>query len=426
MLVVVGANGRTGVEVVQEAVRRGLEVLAVVRDDRDVHRLGGVIDVLKTSYADPDHPDSLRAVFQGASAIISCIDPRTQGPHSPSYGGNAAENIVKAAAEAGAQKILHLSVMGAFRWSYARLNRSAFYLEGGVRNCAAPWTILRISCTFDEVLEAYVQPPDNGRPHAFHPSSRYAPMSRRDAGVAAVDYLDRMKPGRAQCVGGPRVYTGPELARTVAPYRQRGGARRTRFAALPRGDVSVAVDTTRLVLGRVPKDRMEDALDADDGEPAESEDLPVYARLEPGPHPADGGGEPPSLSKVGPDLRRVLHAHLVADLGHTGLPDNGPVTLDFAEASLHGRRARAHDGTIQEMAGVRVLSGTGEVLFTGEVTFLRDRLSEEFFAWWRREGIPDNVWSQLDMGVRRRLAKDKGFRDDPRVVAFASTRSESD
>ncbi len=424
MLVVVGANGRTGVQVVAEALRRGMDVRAVVRDDRDVDRLDGVIDVQHTSYADADHPQALPAVMQGASAVICCIDPRTQGPDSPIYQGTAAEQVVMAAAAAGADRIVHLSVMGAFRWSYARLNRKAFYLEGGVRNCDAPWGILRLSCAFDEVLEAHVAPPDDGAPLPFHPSSRYAPLSRRDAGRAALDYLARMTPGRAQCVGGPTVYTGPELTQLVAPHLGRG-TRKTRFLALPRGDVSVAVETTRLVLGYVPGDRFERALRGDPEDlDADSEPAPVYARVEPGPHAADAGGDPEALARMGPDLRRVVHRHLITDLARIGVDGPTGLVLDFSSARRAGRRAKAHDGWMQELEDVRVTGPEGQQVHTGDVTFLRDRLAEEFHAWWRRDTIPVEVWDELDMGVRRRLAKDKGFRDDPRVAAFAETRHE--
>lgn len=425
MLVVVGANGRTGVQVVAEAQRRGLPVRAVVRDDRDVDRLGGVIDVQHTSYADPDHADALPAALQGATDVISCIDPRTQGPDSPIYQGLAAEHVVAAAAVAGAERIVHVSVMGAFRWSYARLNRKAFYLEGGVRNCDAPWGILRLSCTFDEVLEAHVDPPDGGRPWPFHPSSRYAPLSRQDAGRAVLDFLGRMTPGRAQCVGGPHVYTGPELAALVAAHLG-NGTKKTRFLALPHGDVSVAVETTRLVLGYVPSDRFEQALEGelDDRDSQELGPAPVYARIEPGAHPADAGGDPDALTRMGPDLRRVVHDHLVTDLTRVGVPLPDGATLDFSDAQRTGRRAKAHDGWMQELQGVRVLSATGDELHAGDVTFLRDKLAEEFHAWWRRDALPSQVWDLLDMGVRRRLAKDKGFRDDPRVAGFAASRHE--
>lgn len=425
MLVVFGANGRTGVQIVAEAQRRGRSVRAVVRDDRDVDRLGPVIDVQQTCYADADHPDALAAVLRDATDVISCLDPRTQGPDSPIYEGMAAENIVAAATRAGVQRILHMSVMGAFRWSYARLNRKAFYLEGGVRNAAGPWAILRVSCTFDEILEAHVAPPDAGRPHPFHPSSRYAPMSRRDVGLAALDYLDRMTPGRAQCIGGPQVFTGPELDRLVAPHRATGSGK-TRFQALPRGDVSVAVATTRLVLGRVPTDRLEDALagEEDDPDPGARDAAPVYRREAPGPHGADRGGEPAALARVGPDLRRVLHDQLQGDWVRWKGTDSAGLTLDFAAATSNGRRARAHDGWIQEIRDVRVLDASGQEHHRGDVTYLHDRLAETLHIWWLREAIPAEVWDELDMGVRRRLAKDKGFRDDPRVAAFAATRHE--
>ncbi len=113
MLVVFGANGRTGREIVELAMRRGLTVRPVVRDDRDVSNLGELGDVQELCYADPEHLDPLRAVLTGATRVVSCIDPRTAGPGAPIYTGQAAENIVRASGEAGAESILHLSVMGA-------------------------------------------------------------------------------------------------------------------------------------------------------------------------------------------------------------------------------------------------------------------------------------------------------------------------
>jgi len=39
MIVVFGANGKTGIEVVKEALRRGFEVRPVAKNDHDTHRL---------------------------------------------------------------------------------------------------------------------------------------------------------------------------------------------------------------------------------------------------------------------------------------------------------------------------------------------------------------------------------------------------
>ena len=138
MLVVVGANGRTGVEIVREALRRGRKVKAVVRDDRDARNLDDVIDVQAISYADPEHYSSLPPVLVGVEEVIICIDPRTGGPGTPLYADEAAPNIVRAACEAGAKSIIYMSVMGAFRWSPNKLNRMAFHLDRGVRAQQAP------------------------------------------------------------------------------------------------------------------------------------------------------------------------------------------------------------------------------------------------------------------------------------------------
>ena len=142
MLVVVGANGRTGVEIIREALRRGRTVRAVVRDDRDARNLDDVIDVQHISYADPDHPGSLPAALAGASEVIIAIDPRTGGPGTPIYSDDASSYVVRAAAEAGARAIIYMSVMGAFRWSSNPLNRKAFYMDRGVRAEDAPWLSL--------------------------------------------------------------------------------------------------------------------------------------------------------------------------------------------------------------------------------------------------------------------------------------------
>ena len=82
MLVIFGANGRTGVEILKAALRLGRDVRPVVRDDRDARNLDKIIDVQRICYADPEHPDAISAVLDGATQIVSCIDARTAGPEA--------------------------------------------------------------------------------------------------------------------------------------------------------------------------------------------------------------------------------------------------------------------------------------------------------------------------------------------------------
>ena len=314
MLVIIGANGRTGAAVVREALKRGLSIRAVVRDDRDVDRLPTEVDLAQISYADPHSPSALRAVLEGAVQVISCIDPRTLGPGAPIYPGQCAEYIVREAAECGAKAILHVSVMGAYRWAYTSLNRKAFYLEGGVRNCDAPWAILRVSCYHDEVIEGHIRPPDGGRPRPFKRSSRYSPMSREDAAQAILDYMKVFLPGRAPCIGGPEVFTGPDLTERTSRFLHSQSRRKTRFAPLPPGDVSVAPTTTRRTINWIPSDTLLDALEGKKSSQGETEQAPVYEKRSPGPHSSDMGKTGAGLKPLETVLRRVVHQQLSDDL----------------------------------------------------------------------------------------------------------------
>jgi uncharacterized protein YbjT (DUF2867 family) len=409
MLILVGANGRTGLSILREAEDRGLPVRPVVRDDRDIDNIRGMSDVQKLCYADPMVPQALAAVMVGATTVISCIDPRNSGPGAPLYDGIAAENVVNAARDAGAHTILHLSVMGAYRWSYASLNRKAFYLEGGVRNCNAPWTILRFSCFDDEIIQAHVRPPDGKRPAPFKESSRYSPITRRQAAKAVLDLVDRIEhPGRALAMGGPQVWTGPELETLVAPFRMGGGGK-SRYKALPPGDVSVAPETTQATLGHLPGGGLALTL-AELDQPVGDPDPPgVYPSGTPDSHPADAGGAPRALSECDGDLRFAVHRRLIQDAQARGLDTQG-ATLDFGAARPGVRWVQVHGGRVAELDGVSLLGQDGSVLIQGSVDVLRDTLADIFYCWFNpQDGIPLWVWKDLDLGVQRRLVDDVYF-----------------
>jgi len=443
MLVVFGANGRTGREVVRQALERGWAVRPVVRDDRDGRGLDRIIDVGTISYADPDHPESLAAVLDGATHVVSCINARSAGPGCPRYTDEAGAHIVRAAHAAGIEKMLHLSVVGSFRWSPNALNRRSFRLDRHVRVLKdVPWTMIRMSCYFDEVLEGHVRPPDGRRPHPIVKSGRYAPISRRDAARMVVDLMPRLHPNRTLYVGGPTVYTGEALDALVGPWREGGsGWRRTSSGALPPGDVSVSPDTTRVMVDTIPVDHFEDALDPSwvpapfptpeapapapapvvaAPEPA-PEVPPPPGSVDPGPHPTDDGRELKTIAEWGPVLRRVVHAMLAEDMERLDPTlDGGTLDLRAARKRKNGRVAEVHEGTFRELTGVRFRDADDQQVHRATVTFLRDDLADVFFVWFERpdRSIPDAIWAQLDMGVQRRLAQGGAFPHDDKVTAF--------
>ena len=93
MLVIFGANGRTGREILRQALAAGMAVRPVVRDDRDGRGLDKLIDVGEICYADADHPASIVPVLEGATQVVSCINARTAGHGCPEYGEDAGANV---------------------------------------------------------------------------------------------------------------------------------------------------------------------------------------------------------------------------------------------------------------------------------------------------------------------------------------------
>ena len=419
MLVIIGANGRTGVEILKLALAQGVAVRPVCRDDKDSLALQGVVDVQQLCYADPDQPTSLPAVMQGARQVIVAIDPRVAGPGSPLYQDHAGDHCIDAATEAGAEVVLYLSVSGGYRWSPSQLNRRAFHLDKWVRRSLGRWSMMRFSCFHDEVIEGHVRPPDGGRPHPLPRSSRYAPLSRADAARVVMGSMPSLVAGRTIYVGGPQMLYTDEVERFIAPHRVAGSGPRTRFFPLPPGDVSVLPEATRVAVGMVPSETLEQALSGRPSAPGRLSP-PPSPRPDPSPDPADLGQDYKVTAEWGPELRRVVHRQLIEDLARLGLRTEG-VRLSFRHARPHGARAvKVHDGTLRPLVGVRAEDAAGAVLHKGTVELLHDGLARELRLWWRREdgAIPAELWRALDLGVKRRAAADPAFAEDARVRAF--------
>ena len=77
MIAVFGANGKTGREIIREALHRGVEVRPVVRDDYDTAHLDDIVNVNELCFADADQPSSIPPALEGCDAVVCCIDART-------------------------------------------------------------------------------------------------------------------------------------------------------------------------------------------------------------------------------------------------------------------------------------------------------------------------------------------------------------
>lgn len=120
-LVVFGASGRIGTELVQQAVAAGHAVTAVVREGSSLQvplpelRLvaaragvaGGRTEVVTADVLDPA---SIAPVLRGQDAVLSALGPRGTGPSSVLL--DSARSILQAMGEADVRRFLVVSVAG--------------------------------------------------------------------------------------------------------------------------------------------------------------------------------------------------------------------------------------------------------------------------------------------------------------------------
>jgi putative NADH-flavin reductase len=149
-LFVIGANGRTGREILDLARTRGHEVTAFVRSPEKLERTGAVTVVR----GDPRQPESIASALSGHDAVLSAIGPHPRDAMRP---GTLLTDCARATVHAmAARNIARLAIVSAavlfpekgplfafFRWLLKHHARDLRAMEDIVRASGLDWTIAR-------------------------------------------------------------------------------------------------------------------------------------------------------------------------------------------------------------------------------------------------------------------------------------------
>ncbi len=120
-ILVVGATGGLGQDVVAEAVVRDHETAALVRDPSRV-AFSEAVEVVRGDVLDPS---SLAAAVDGRDAVICALG--TPSPRiSSTLLGQGTRNLVAAMSQKGVRRLVCITLLGA---SSSRANASLFYRE---------------------------------------------------------------------------------------------------------------------------------------------------------------------------------------------------------------------------------------------------------------------------------------------------------
>jgi putative NADH-flavin reductase len=192
VLLVVGGSGRTGRILIDEALRRGHQVIALVRNPATLARAPGLTILRGSPTVFEDLQQAVRASDVRPSAIISTLgqtresgNPWSKPTSPPRYIAEAMSNCVAVAKEVGIPKLVVMTMQGAGSSfdSLSFLMRAIMHhsnmaqtledhnlVNEVVKKSGLAYVLARPAMLKGEFLQQYKDLGDDGRTASFMPS----------------------------------------------------------------------------------------------------------------------------------------------------------------------------------------------------------------------------------------------------------------
>lgn len=221
MVIVTGASGRTGGEVVRLLSSRGIRVRALVRDPARAKGLNG--PGVEVVVADLTRPSTLDPAFRGADKLflVSSPDPEVEKLHG---------NAIDAAKRTGVRHVVRLSARGASQTTPLALLRVHGEVDESLSRSGLSFTILRPDSFFQNTLMAAASVASDG---VIYGPSRdgVSPMiDNRDVALAASTVLTgNGHSGRIYELTGPAALSYGTIAEKLSAALERP----VRFEEIP-------------------------------------------------------------------------------------------------------------------------------------------------------------------------------------------------
>lgn len=221
LVTLIGGGGFLGRYVARELMRTGARVRVAQRDPRQAYflRTQGGLGQTQFVAADVARPDSVARAVEGADAVVNLVG--VMGGNMQAIHVEGARTVARAAHEAGAGALVHVSAIGADEQGAAAYARSKGQGEAAVRQAFAGATILRPSIVFgreDQFVNRFAGMVSAPIVPILRAGVKFQPVFAGDVGQAVTAALrDPESHGhKTYELGGPDVITMGELIRWIA------------------------------------------------------------------------------------------------------------------------------------------------------------------------------------------------------------------
>jgi NADH dehydrogenase len=234
MILVAGGTGTLGTQVVRRLSERGLGVRVLTRDPTQAAHLPDTVQIMTGDLRDPA---AVAAAVRGCATVVSAVYGFV-GPNKPSpeaIDRDANRALIQAAATAGVEHFVLVSVLGAAPDHPMSLHRAKHAAEQALQTAGVQWTIIRPAAyleTWIPIIGAKLA--SNGQALVFGPGRNPINfVSAADDVAVVVDLAvhDHTLRGQVLEVAGPENLTFTQLADRVITASGKPG--HTRHIPLP-------------------------------------------------------------------------------------------------------------------------------------------------------------------------------------------------
>jgi uncharacterized protein YbjT (DUF2867 family) len=224
-VLVTGATGFVGRQVVRELLARGLRPVCIVRSPDRLHRQHRQVDpdrltAIAGSLSDTSALRQAADLSQAAIHLVGIIiERRLQGQTFRKVHVAGTRHVVDAIEQAGIKRYVHMSALGTRPNAVTPYHRTKWDAEEYVRQSGLAWTIFRPSLIhgasgeFMQLMRRFMcglMPPVI--PYFGSGEAKLQPVSVKDVAYCFVEALQRDETaGQVYSLGGPKAYSWVEL-----------------------------------------------------------------------------------------------------------------------------------------------------------------------------------------------------------------------